>query len=25
MQDVETWVLEHSPVAPWELGSDLGR
>ncbi len=25
MQDVETWVLEHSPVAPWELGSQLGR
>jgi cytochrome c biogenesis protein CcdA len=25
MQDVETWVLEHSPVAPWEIGSDIGR
>ena len=25
MQDVEAWVLEHSPVAPWELGADLGR
>lgn len=25
MQDLETWVLEHSPVAPWEIGSDLGR
>lgn len=25
MQDLETWVLEHSPVAPWEIGSDIGR
>ena len=25
MQDVETWVLENSPVAPWEIGSDIGR
>ncbi len=25
MQGLETWVLEHSPVAPWEIGSDLGR
>ncbi len=25
MQDVETWVLDHSPVAPWEIGSDIGR
>ena len=25
MQDLETWVLEHSPVAPWEIGSQLGR
>lgn len=25
VQDVETWVLEHSPVAPWEVGADLGR
>jgi cytochrome c biogenesis protein CcdA len=25
MQDVETWVLEHSPVAPWEIGADIGR
>lgn len=25
MQDVETWVLDHSPIAPWEIGSDLGR
>jgi cytochrome c-type biogenesis protein len=25
MQDVETWVLEHSPLAPWEIGADLGR
>ena len=25
MQDVETWLLEHSPVAPWEVGADLGR
>ncbi|MGL4176119.1 MAG: cytochrome c biogenesis protein CcdA [Dermatophilaceae bacterium] len=25
MQDVETWVLENSPVAPWEIGADLGR
>lgn len=25
MQDLETWVLDHSPVAPWEIGADLGR
>nr|WP_308284317.1 cytochrome c biogenesis protein CcdA [Phycicoccus mangrovi] len=25
MQDLETWLLEHSPVAPWEIGSDIGR
>ena len=25
LQDVETWVLENSPVAPWEIGSDIGR
>ncbi|MBK6871847.1 MAG: cytochrome C biogenesis protein [Kineosporiaceae bacterium] len=25
MQDVETWVLDHSPVAPWEIGADIGR
>ena len=25
MQDLEAWVLEHSPIAPWEVGSDLGR
>lgn len=25
MQDLETWVLDHSPVAPWEIGSDIGR
>lgn len=25
MQDVEAWVLEHSPVAPWEIGADIGR
>jgi cytochrome c biogenesis protein CcdA len=25
MQVVETWILEHSPVAPWEVGSDIGR
>ncbi|MGL5909954.1 MAG: cytochrome c biogenesis protein CcdA [Phycicoccus sp.] len=25
MQDVEVWVLENSPVAPWEIGADLGR
>lgn len=25
LQGVETWVLEHSPVAPWRLGADLGR
>ncbi len=25
MQDLETWVLETSPIAPWEIGSDLGR
>ena len=25
MQGLEAWVLEHSPVAPWEIGSDIGR
>ncbi|MGL5864443.1 MAG: cytochrome c biogenesis CcdA family protein [Dermatophilaceae bacterium] len=25
MQDVETWVLENSPLAPWEIGADIGR
>lgn len=25
MQDVEVWVLENAPVAPWEIGSDIGR
>ncbi|NHA66530.1 cytochrome C biogenesis protein [Phycicoccus sp. CMS6Z-2] len=25
MQDLETWVLVHSPLAPWEIGADLGR
>ena len=25
VREVETWVLEHSPVAPWEIGSDIGR
>ena len=25
MQGLETWVLEHSPIAPWEIGSELGR
>ena len=25
MQEVETWVLENSPVAPWEVGADIGR
>jgi cytochrome c-type biogenesis protein len=25
MQDLETWVLDHSPVAPWEIGAELGR
>ncbi len=25
LQDLETWVLDHSPVAPWEIGSDIGR
>lgn len=25
MQGVETWILEHSPVAPWQIGSDIGR
>jgi cytochrome c-type biogenesis protein len=25
MQDIEAWVLEHSPIAPWEIGSDIGR
>jgi len=25
MQDVETWILDHSPLAPWEVGADLGR
>lgn len=24
VQHVETWVLDHSPVAPWEIGADLG-
>lgn len=23
MQDVETWVLVHSPIAPWEIGAGL--
>ncbi|GAA4393499.1 hypothetical protein GCM10023153_13530 [Ornithinibacter aureus] len=25
MQDVEAWVLENSPIAPWEIGADIGR
>lgn len=25
MQELEAWVLENSPVAPWEIGSDIGR
>jgi cytochrome c-type biogenesis protein len=25
MQDLEVWVLDHSPIAPWEVGSGLGR
>jgi hypothetical protein len=25
MQDVETWVLVNSPLAPWEIGADIGR
>lgn len=25
MQQVEIWVLDHSPIAPWEIGADLGR
>lgn len=25
MQDLETWVLVNSPVAPWEVGADIGR
>ena len=25
MQDLETWVLDNAPIAPWEIGSDLGR
>jgi cytochrome c biogenesis protein CcdA len=25
MQDLEVWVLENSPVAPWEVGSDIGQ
>jgi hypothetical protein len=25
VQDVETWVLENSPIAPWEIGADIGR
>ncbi|WP_353952324.1 cytochrome c biogenesis protein CcdA [Knoellia sp. S7-12] len=25
MQDAETWILENSPIAPWEIGSDIGR
>jgi cytochrome c-type biogenesis protein len=24
MQELEAWVLESSPVAPWEIGADLG-
>ncbi|MGL4745112.1 MAG: cytochrome c biogenesis CcdA family protein, partial [Dermatophilaceae bacterium] len=25
MQDLEAWVLENSPIAPWEIGADIGR
>lgn len=25
MQGVEAWVLENSPIAPWEIGADIGR
>jgi cytochrome c biogenesis protein CcdA len=25
MLEVETWLLEHSPVAPWEIGAEIGR
>lgn len=25
MQQVEVWILENSPIAPWEIGSDIGR
>lgn len=25
MQDIEAWILIHSPIAPWEIGSDIGR
>jgi cytochrome c-type biogenesis protein len=25
MQSLEVWVLENSPIAPWEIGSDIGR
>jgi len=25
MQVVETWILDNSPIATWELGADLGR
>ncbi|WP_047524689.1 cytochrome c biogenesis CcdA family protein [Microbacterium sp. ZOR0019] len=25
MQDIEAWILTYSPIAPWEIGSDLGR
>lgn len=25
MQDLEAWIITNSPVAPWELGSDIGR
>ncbi len=24
MQGLETWLLEHSPIRPWEIGSDIG-
>lgn len=25
LQNVEAWVLEYSPIAPWQLGAGLGR
>ena len=25
MQDIEAWILTYSPIAPWEIGSDIGR
>ena len=25
MQDIEAWILTSPPIAPWEIGSDIGR